>query len=207
MGWKKKEVPSEDNELRRIIRNSNVPILILDSRWHELFPEFRKTNRIKELERMINELLKKQGKVSDDRKEMKKLKQRLMEEIISNMSEEGGERGRQKQKKQEKSQKMILEINQKLEESERELDSLPEKIKRVNEELLVESLRIWKKEMDENNEQIEAIEAWIVDAREKLKENILRKQDMETRNTEMYSYMHNILGARLMEQVDLRHDK
>ena len=207
MGWKKKEVPSEDNELRRVIRNSNVPILTLDSRWHELFPEYRKTNRIKELERMINELLKKQGKVSDDRKEMKKLKQRLMEEIISNMSEEGGERGRQKQKKQEKSQKMILEINQKLEESERELDSLPEKIKRVNEELLVESLRIWKKEMDENNEQIEAIEAWIVDAREKLKENILRKQDMETRNTEMYSYMHDLLGARLMEQVDLRHDK
>ena len=207
MGWKKKEVPAEDNELRRVIRNSNVPILILDSRWHELFPEFRKTNRIKELERVINELLKKQGKISEDRKEMKKLKQRLMEEIISNMSEDGGEVGRLKQKKQEKSQKMILEINQKLEESEEELDSIPGKIKRANEELLLESLRIWKEEMDANSEQIEAIEAWILNAREKLKENILRKQDMETRNTEMYSYMHDLLGARLMEQVDLRHDK
>lgn len=207
MGWKKKEVPAEDNELRRVIRNSNVPILILDGRWHELFPDFRKTNRIKELERIINELLKKQGKVADDRKEMKKLKQRLMEEIISNMGEEGGEAGRLKQKKQEKSQKMILEINQKLQESEEELDALPEKIKRANEELLIESIRVWKEEMDSNSEQIEAIEAWILNAREKLKENILRKQDMETRNTEMYSYMHNLLGARLMEQVDLRHDK
>ena len=67
------EVPAEDNELRRVIRNSNVPILILDGRWHELFPDFRKTNRIKELERIINELLRKQGKIADDRKEMKKL--------------------------------------------------------------------------------------------------------------------------------------
>lgn len=207
MGWKKKEASSEDMEIRRIIRNSNVPILTLDSRWHELFPDFRKTNRIKELERLINDLLKKQGKATDDRKEMKKLKQRLMEEIIFNISEEGGEKGRLKQKKQEKSQKLILEINQKLEECEEELDGLPEKIKRANEELLVESLRVWNEEMDANNEQIEAINAWIIDAREKLKENILRKQDMETRNAAMYSYMHNLLGVKLMEQVDLRRDK
>ena len=132
MAWKKKQVsPPEDNELRRVLRNTNIPILTLDSRWHELFPEFRKTNRIKELERMINDMLKKQGKISDERKEMKKLKQRMMEEIISNMSEDNGEVGRLKHKKQEKSQKMILEINQKLEESEAELDALPEKIKRV----------------------------------------------------------------------------
>lgn len=208
MAWKKKQVsPPEDNELRRVLRNTNIPILTLDSRWHELFPEFRKTNRIKELERMINDMLKKQGKISDERKEMKKLKQRMMEEIISNMSEDSGEVGRLKQKKQEKSQKMILEINQKLEESEAELDALPEKIKRVNEELLIESLRIWNAEMDQNSKQIVALEEWILNAREKLKENILRKQDMESRNTEMYSYMHNLLGVKVMEQVDLRREK
>ncbi len=207
MGWKKKEISSEDTELRRIIRNNKVPILTLDSRWHELFPDYRKTGRIKELERQINELLKRQGKIADDRKEMKKLKQRLMEEIIFNMSEEGGETGRLKHKKQEKSQKLILEINEKLEECDEELELIPEKLKRANEELLIESLRIWNEEMDENNEQIEAINAWIIDAREKLKENILRKQDMEARNTAMYSYMHNLLGAKLMEQVDMKRNK
>ena len=109
MAWKKKQVsPPEDNELRRVLRNTNIPILTLDSRWHELFPEFRKTNRIKELERMINDMLKKQGKISDERKEMKKLKQRMMEEIISNMSEDNGEVGRLKHKKQEKSRQNIM---------------------------------------------------------------------------------------------------
>lgn len=207
MVWKKKEEIQEDNEIRRIIRNSKIPILTLDGSWHELFPDYRKTGKIKELERQINELLKRQGKMNDDRKEMKKLKQRLMEEIIFNISEEGGEVGQLKQKKQEKSQKLILEINDKLEQCEEELDDIPEKLKRINEELLLESLRIWNEEMDHNNEEIEAINEWILDAREKLKENILRKQDMEARNAAMYSYMHNLLGAKLMEQVDLKHNK
>lgn len=207
MAWKKKEENSEYNEVRRMVRSTRIPILILDKRWHELFPDYKKTNRIKELERQLNELLKKQGKMTDDRKEMKKLKQKLMEEIISNMSEEGGEIGRLKQKKQEKSQKMILDINDKLEQYEEELDEIPEKIKRVNEELLIESIRIWNTEMENNREEIEALNNWILDAREKLKANILRKQDMETQNSAMYSYMHNLLGAKLMEQVDLTNKK
>lgn len=206
MGWKKKEEPLEDTELRRIIHNSKIPILTLDGRWHELFPEYRKTARIKELEQRINDFLKRQGKLTDDRKEMKKLKQRLMEEIIFNITEENSEKSRLKHKKQEKSQQLILEINEKLEESEKELNTIPEHIKRTNEELLLESLRIWNAEMDANHEEIENINAWVLEAREKLKENILRKQDMEARNAAMYSYMHNLLGAKLMEQVDRRRD-
>lgn len=207
MAWRKKEELPADAEIRRIIKNSKVPILTLDSRWHELFPDYRKTPKIKELERQINDLLKRQGKITDDRKEMKKLKQRLMEEIIFNISEEGGETGRLKHKKQEKSQKLILEINEKLEECEDELDALPDKLERTNEELLMESLRIWHNELEKNNQEIEAINNWILDAREKLKENILRKHDMEARNDAMYSYMHNLLGAKLMEQIDLKRNK
>lgn len=207
MAWRKKEELPEDIEIRRIVKSSRVPILILDNQWHELFPDYKKTAKIRELEKQINELLKRQGKITEERKEMKKLKQRLMGEIISNISEDAGETGRFKQKKQEKSQKLILEINEKLQESEEELDSIPGRIERTNQELLVESLRIWHNELEENTQQIEMIDAWITDAREKLKENILRKQDMEDRNDAMYSYMHNLLGAKLMEQIDVTRNK
>ena len=33
-----------------IIKNKKFPILTLDSRWHELFPDELKSSRIKELE-------------------------------------------------------------------------------------------------------------------------------------------------------------
>ena len=207
MGWRKKEQVSEYEEVRRIVRSMRVPILILDNKWHELFPDYKKTSRIKELERQLNELLKKQGKITDESKEMKKLKQKLMEDIISNITEEGGEVGRFKQRKQEKSQKMILDINNKLEKYEEELDEIPNRIKKINEDLLIESIHLWHTEMENNRGEIEMLNQWILDAREKLKANILRKQDMETQNSMMYSYMHDLLGAKLMEQVDLTNKK
>ena len=80
-------------------------------------------------------------------------------------------------------------------------------MEKVNEDLLIESIHMWHTEMEHNRGEIEALTQWIVDAREKLKANILRKQDMETQNNAMYSYMHNLLGAKLMEQVDVTNKK
>ena len=79
---------------------------------------------------------------------------------------------------------------------------LPYKIKKANEELLIESLKIWYQELDSNREEIKALTEWIADAREKLKVNILKKQDMEMENNSIYSYMHSLLGAGVMQALD-----
>ncbi|MSS62456.1 hypothetical protein [Velocimicrobium porci] len=203
MVWRKREEESELNQdIISMIGRCNIPILVLDERWHELFPEYKKTQKIKELEKNLNRLIKYQGKINDDKKEMKKLKHRLMEEIISNMGESTGEAGLLKQKKQEKSQRLIKEINVKLAQSEDEENLLPYKIKKANEELLIESLKIWYQELDSNREEIKALTEWIADAREKLKVNILKKQDMEMENNSIYSYMHSLLGAGVMQALD-----
>lgn len=203
MVWRKKEEESELNrDIMAMISRCNIPVLTLDERWHGLFPEHKKTQKIRELEKNLNNLIKHQGKINDDKKEMKKLKHRLMEGIISNMGESEGEAGLLKQKKQEKSQKLIKEINVKLAQSEDEENLLPYKIKQANEELLIESLKIWYKELDSNREEINALTEWIADAREKLKVNILRKQDMEMENNSIYSYMHSLLGAGVMQALD-----
>ena len=203
MVWRKREEESELNQdIISMIGRCNIPILVLDERWHELFPEYKKTQKIKELEKNLNRLIKYQGKINDDKKEMKKLKHRLMEEIISNMGESTGEAGLLKQKKQEKSQRLIKEINVKLAQSEDEANLLPYKIKKANEELLIESLKIWYQELDSNREEIKALTEWIADAREKLKVNILKKQDMEMENNSIYSYMHSLLGAGVMQALD-----
>ena len=39
-------------------------------------------------------------------------------------------------------------------------------------------------------------------AREELKNRILAKQDKERRSTELYKYMHNLLGAQIVEIFD-----
>ena len=73
-------------DFNSIVQNKKIPILTLDERWHELFPEERKTGRIKELEQKVNHLLKTVGKLADDSENMKKLKKTLLGEIIEKVS-------------------------------------------------------------------------------------------------------------------------
>ena len=32
------------------LKNKQIPVLVLDPKWHELFPDFRKTDKIKKTE-------------------------------------------------------------------------------------------------------------------------------------------------------------
>ena len=53
---------------------NHIPILTLDKRWYLLVPEVSKTDEIKYWEKKVNDLLKKQGQVTNDLKEVKKIK-------------------------------------------------------------------------------------------------------------------------------------
>ncbi len=202
---KKREQDSVDSNLGSIILRSKIPILTLDERWHNLFPEEVKTPKIKELERRLNDLVKSQGQIGSDIEDLKKLKKKLMDEVIANMGESSGFAEKLKLKKQEKIQKLLYEINQKLEEAGDALDDRPDEIKRANADLLLECMRVWYEKLDKNNQDIDEIGVWVEAVREKLKDKLLAKQDKEMENNAIYSYMHTLLGPKVMEQIDAKH--
>lgn len=204
MGIRKKEQESVDLHLMDIILKSKMPILTLDERWHNLFPEEVKTPKIKELERRLNDLVKSQGKLGTDLSDLKKLKKKLMDEVLMNMGESSGFAEKLKQKKQEKIQKLLIEINEKIAMADNALDDRPDEIKQANAELLYECMRIWYAKLDDNNQQIEEIGEWVESVRERLKEKLLVRQDKEMENTKIYSYMHTLLGPKVMEQLDAK---
>jgi vacuolar-type H+-ATPase subunit I/STV1 len=192
-------------KLNNLVKNQKLPILTLDSRWHEIFPEEEKTSEIKDLETKLNDLLRKQGKLVNEVKELKQLKKNLMGAIVANMEIDSSPAGKVKAKKQDRNKQYILEINEKIEKEMEELSKLPYRIREINEELLVESVTICYSRIEKQVEEINEVSDWILKTREKLKEKILLKQDMELRNTTMYSYMHDLLGAELMESIDKKH--
>ena len=198
----KKEQDSVDFNLSKIIRRNPIPLLTLDERWHNLFPEEMKTQKIKELEHRLNELVKSQGQIGSDIGDLKKLKKKLMDEVIANMGESTGFSEKLKLKKQDKIQKLILDINEKLEKAEDTLESRPDDIKQANADLLLECMHVWYEKLDENNKQIEEINIWVEAIRDKLKDKLLVKQDKEMENNAIYSYMHTLLGPKVMEQLD-----
>lgn len=204
-----KEKSEQEFELEekymKALKQLNVPLLTLDPRWHQLFPDHLKTKRLKRLEKNLNKLVKKQGQTNNDLKEYDKARKVLMENILNNMTDGSNIDSPIRSKKQDKNQQLLEELQEKIAEANRIKDSIPRDIKFANQELLIESMRICYETLITNTERIEEEERWIANAREILKEHILVKQDMEIRNTETYKFMHDLLGAKVLEIFDQDH--
>jgi hypothetical protein len=201
MGKKGKKI-----DFTNVVRDKKLPILTLDSRWHEIFPEDLKTSAIRDLEQKVNNLLKKQGKLVNDIKDMKRLKSSLLKDIVDNMDISRDLSGYAKEKKLEKNKQFVNELNEKIDKSMNELADIPYQIKLMNEELLAESINVFYLELEDNKEEIKEVTDWIANIREELKNRILIKQDLEAKNTLIYTYMHDILGAEIMELFDREQD-
>jgi len=187
-----------------VIQNKKIPILTLDSRWHELFPEDQKTGRIKELENKVNKLLQTQGKLVNDIEDMKKLKKTFLEDIIDNMDNKDEN---SKENRMDKNRRYIDKLNEKINEASNELLEIPDKIKQANEELLIESLKVCYERINHYRKEIGRLSDWIAKTREELKKNILLRHDMETATKLIYSNLHDILGAETINLFDSIQEK
>lgn len=194
---RKKEI-----DFTKIFKGKKVPIVVLDERWHQLFPDYDKPAQVKVLESNLNDVIKQQGKLTNDLKDLKKLKNQLMGEIITHMDVSDTKEGKMKEKKLDQNQRLIREIGDKIKEAENQLIDLPYQIKEANEELIIESTAICYKRLSDNTEKIAEINQWIKSIREQLKVKILEKQDMEMKNTDIYNYMHDMLGPDLLQELD-----
>ncbi len=200
---KKKSEDSFEKQLKQTVTLKKVPILTLDSRWHMLFPEEKKTMTIRRLEEQVNELLKKQGKLVQDAKRLKKMKRNFMQKIVNNMQESETKTNETTRiKKLESSQRYIKEINDKLNAYDDQLEVIPQQIRVANEALLKASFQICYDELKKNKKQIRELNQWINKTKALLMDSILKEQELQQNNSDIYSYMHDILGAEMMEVFD-----
>lgn len=176
----------------------NIPILTLDERWYHLVNDKIKTDEIAYWEKQVNELLKKQGRLNTDIKDIKKLKKQLINDVVENMESVGDNR----EHVMNQNQRLIQESKDKIANLEDELMELPRELARANERLLTETLKVCYSKMNSNHEDIEVLNKWIDATRVKLKKNILIKQDKETNNENMYSLIHDIIGPENCSAVD-----
>lgn len=193
-------------DFSKIIINKKLPIATLDPRWHELFPDEMKTFRIKMLEQKVNQLLKTQGKLVNDIKDMKKLKKSLIANILVNMDIKNDIMAKSKEKKLEQNKRFITELNEKIDDTSEKLAELPYLIKQANEELVLESIRCCYERISDYQERLSDISEWIEKTRGELKKKILEKHDMETSSKTIYTYMHDVLGSEVMDTFDVNID-
>lgn len=178
----------------------HLPILTLDPRWYQLVPAVSKTDEIKYWEHQVNELLKRQGQVTNDIKEVKKIKAKLIQNVVENM-EEGGNSAKHR-KLMNRNQRLIHEAKDKISQLEDESEELPKLLEQANQKLLVETVKMCYAKINDNKADLEVLDKWINATRIKLKKNLLIKQDKESMNNQMYTGMHDLLGAEVMGELD-----
>lgn len=57
-----------------------------------------------------------------------------------------------------------------------------------------------------NREESKEIEEWISGIRIELKKNIIKKQNRDINNREIYAYLHDIFGAEVLDLFDIQYD-
>ncbi len=198
---KKEQMTTQEMRIWELLKKKNIPIACLDERWLRLFPDSEKTPLIKKLENELKELLKRQGKVNTDLKDIRVVRDKLTQSVLET-AEDTSITENKRLKKQAASQRLIVEARQKQDNLELELDELPDKIKEANSALIFESVRVCYQRINQNKQDIDMLEQWIEQMREKLKERVVLKQDKEIMNEEIYTYLHGMLGAGVMEAFD-----
>ena len=202
---KVQQLTPEELRIWDMLKKKNIPIINVDERWLRLFPDNEKTPAIKRLEKELKELLKRQGKVNTELKDIRIVREQLTQSVLYS-AEDISIPEAKRLKKQAASQRLIIESREKLEQLEKEQRELPGLIQDANNALIFESVRVCYDKIDKNKSDIDRLTQWIDETRIKLKERILIKQDKETKNQEIYTYLHAMLGAKVMEAFDENSD-
>ena len=194
----KKNDKDFEKAIRDTLKGKKVPILVLDSRWHALFPEGNKPSEVVALEKCVNILLKQQGRLVNELKDLKKTKKKLMDGIVAGMSDNSA----QAQKKKDNQQRLLLEIKERISEESDELMTIPSQIKKVNEDLLIVGAKYCFEKLENGDREMQELMTEITALKEVLNEKSEYKAELEESIDSAYSLMHGILGHDIMNLFD-----
>lgn len=198
----------EDNERREIfsqaLQGKRIPILTLDNKWYRLLTDEARA-AVSGIEKQLNALLKRQGKLNTESKEIKRLKKKLVNDIMPLVDEAEKNPGGEAAKQIDQNKRLVEECNEKLEAYQDELLELPKQIDELNIQLMLITMDCCYETMQENTMEIDAISQWVTDIRVELKKRLVRKQEMEQRNQAIYAYMHDVFGAEVIDMFDMQY--
>ncbi len=189
------------------LQGKSIPILTLDNKWHQLFTQTGMTPEIEELANELNRLVERDGKIRSEPKDIKKLKKKLLGEIVPlrDKAIKSGNAASIEKEIQDRT-RLINECNERLDSHQDELLDLSREIYDIDYKLMIETMSVCYERLHENTADIKGLDEWISRVRIELKKNIIRLQETEMENYNLYSYMHQIFGPEVIEIFDMKYD-
>ena len=185
-----------------ILRRNRISFLTLDERWNSLFVDIEKTPVIQKHEEHINNLLKKQAKLTNESKEIYTEKKRLLDRIMSLTTEAFDREDENARKEIDVCEMRVHEINQRGPEIEEELTGLVHEVKNANMELLENAVSHIYDGILKSQHRVAELETHIMELREHIQNSIEEREKVLESYNEAYQLLHGLLGAEQMEELD-----
>lgn len=183
------------------IKKNKIPILIYTPEWIQLFSNFKSRSMEKTVNK-LEELLSKEKRLEQEYKDLERRKKVLMNKILHLSNELNESKNEAFIEHLDEAQNEMLQINNRLPKIMEELETLPTAINQQNAILLRETVKRTYELINENQLEVEKTQQEINRMRETLMELIEKKVDMEEKVKRLYSYLHGIVGATEMEELD-----
>ena len=193
----------KEENYKQALNGKKIPVLTLDNKWYRMIAMMEPDSELKNLEEALNTLLKEQGKLNTESKGVKKIKKKLMDEIVQLMEHDDTA----SLNKINENKRLIEDCNNKLDEYQDRLLDIPKEIDNANYALMIRTMELCYDVLKVNSKEIDEIGEWINNIRIELKKNVVRKQEMEIKNHELYSFMHDIFGADVIEIFDVNQEQ
>lgn len=193
-----KEIKLEDN----VIKKNKIPVLIYVPEWIQLFNNDKSRDMVKIIDKLQEEISKEKN-FEEELQSMEKRKKILLNKILvlSNKANEGKDVSAIE--KMVEAQNELLDINVRMPKIIEDKEEIPLKINEHNTELLkatvkkaYEIINTYKVESDKVQEEVNEL-------RERLGKLIQRKVEIEDTINRLYSFLHGMIGASHMEDLDI----
>jgi len=192
-----KDIKFEDN----IIKKNKIPILIYNPEWMQLFVNYH-SKSLKKAVTALEGLLAREKACEAEQKELERRKKTLMNKILYISKEINEDNNLEAIPKMEEAQKELLGINERIPALIEELETLPGLINEQNTIVLKETIKRAYELIQENKEEAVSCQEEVNKIRLKLGELIKKKVETEERVNKLYSFIHGMVGANEMEKLD-----
>jgi flagellar biosynthesis/type III secretory pathway chaperone len=193
----KNNIDFKDN----IVKKNKIPILIYVPEWIQLFSNYKSRSMQKTIAK-LEELISREKECDSELGSLEKRKKIVMNKILYLSKDINENNNEAALKKMEEAEKELLDINRRIPLILEEAESLPGLINEQNTLLLKETIKRSYELIKEHKTESEKCQEQVNEIRKKLAELIQKKVDMEERVNRLYSFVHGMIGASEMENLD-----
>lgn len=189
----------------KILRQLKVPTLSLDEKWLEIISPLM-NDELRLLIARQSALIEEEKTAGHQLVELKRQKRSTLSQILS-LSEQLQKNDAEAEGQAERLKALLELINDEIDKIQFKVETAPADIKKLNAELLEESIPLGYDRLLKDHERIRELDQKIQQLRSELLMLNEEKFVLEDQSSAMGQYLHSLLGKELSDELDARYMK